>query len=223
MTRCPRCAAGLSDWETRYAEYWSTAPCWCEGVPPQIQKTLANVAYAELCHPNLTQPVKTHDVIRFITPHYNGNAASSINVALSQDKRFCWSGRGLYGLARHGMIPGVRSLAEAAYVILIVAPRQLHLEEVDFVLKQLNYRFSEDSLFFHLRGYGSNRWGFRFHMDSWNRVSVASGREIRNDFNNKIHVCPTHKAFNTWLDEILCKKVEHALMDRVQRLENIGG
>jgi hypothetical protein len=59
-----------------------------------------------------------------------------MNVALSQDKRFCWGGRALYGLARHGLIPGARSLAEAAYAVLLAAPHELYVEEVDFVLER---------------------------------------------------------------------------------------
>jgi hypothetical protein len=49
-------------------------------------------------------------------------------------------------------------LAEAAYAVLLAARRELHVEEVDFVLEQLNYRFNSDSLAHHLRGYTSNRW-----------------------------------------------------------------
>jgi len=93
--------------------------------------------------------------VRFVTPEYCGNPRYSINGALSQGKRFCWGGQALYGLAGHGLVPGARSLPEAAYAILIAAPRELHVEEVDFVLEQLNYRFNRDSLLHHLRGYTS--------------------------------------------------------------------
>src|SRR5947209_5325867 len=55
---------------------------------------------------------------------------------LLEKKNFCWAGRGLYGLARHRLVPGARSLAEAAYAILMAAPGETHVEEVDFVLKQ---------------------------------------------------------------------------------------
>jgi hypothetical protein len=150
--------------------------------------------------PILLSPSEYMTFVRLVTPHYNGNAANSINVAISQDKRFCWAGQGLYGLARHGTIPGARSLAEAAYVVLMAAPHELHLEEVDFLLKQLNYRFNQDSLFYHLRGYGSNRWGLRFHLEFRNRVWVASGRDMRKDFNRKVGACPTGPAFAEWLD-----------------------
>ena len=154
----------------REAEQLGVTPCWCDGVPRGVSRTLANIAYAELCHTDLTQPVKTHDVVRFVGQKYNGNPRYSINVALSQDKRFCWGGRALYGLARHGLIPGARSLAEAAYAVLLAAPRELHVEEVDFVLEQLNYRFNLDSLLHHLRGLHEQPMGPRFQIDYWNRV-----------------------------------------------------
>src|SRR5438874_1495191 len=140
MTQCSRCDAELSAWELRKATELGALPCWCGGFPPRTPLTLANIAYAELCDIGLTQPVKSHDVVRFVSQKYPGISKYSINVALSQDKRFCWGGRSLYGLARHGLIPGPRSLAEAAYAILLAAPHELHPEEIDFVLEQLNYR-----------------------------------------------------------------------------------
>jgi hypothetical protein len=137
---------------------------------------------------------------------------------LSQDRRFCWGGRALYGLARHGLIPGARSLAEAAYAILLAAPRELHLEEVDFVLKQLNYRFNSDTLVHLLRGYTRNRWSLVFHINHWNRVWVNAGRDTRHEYNAKVRVCPAQVAFDGWIKDDLAPKVERALDDRTRRL-----
>lgn len=223
MMRCSRCDAQLSAWESREAEYLGVTPCWCEGVPRGVSQTLANVAYSELCHTDLSQPVKTHDVIRFVAPKYSGNPRYSINVALSSDQRFCWGGRALYGLARHGLIPGARSLAEAAYAVLLAAPRQLHTEEVDFVLEQLNYRFNPDSLLHHLRGYTSNRWGLAFQMDYWNRVWVGTGRDARHEYNSRVSVCPTHAGFDAWIEDDFAPKVSQALDDRTKRLADLEG
>lgn len=221
--RCSRCDAAVSAWETREAELLGVTPCWCDGVPRGVSRTLANVAYSELCHAELRQPVKTHDVVRFVTPKYNGNPRYSINVALSKDKRFCWGGRALYGLARHGLIPGARSLAEAAFAVLLAAPRELHVEEVDFVLEQLNYRFNPDSLLHHVRGYTSNRWGLEFQMDYWNRVRVNAGRDARHEYNACVQACPTHVGFDTWIEEDLSPKVAKILDDRTQRLADLKG
>jgi len=224
MIRCSRCNAEISAWEIREAERLGVTPCWCTGVPSGVSRTLGNVAYSELCHPDISQPVKTHDVIRFITPKYNGNPRSSINAALSQDKRFCWGGRALYGLSRHGLIPGVRSLAETAFAVLLSAPRPLYVEEVDFVLEQLNYRYNRDSLFHHLRGHTENRWRLKFQMDySSNRVSVNTGRDVRHQYNAHVGVCPTQRGFDSWIQDILEPRVQHALDDRIHRLADLGG
>jgi hypothetical protein len=141
-----------------------------------------------------------------------------MNGALSHDKRFCWGGRGLYGLARHGLVPGVRTLAEAAYAVLVGAPRPLYVEEVDFVLEQLNYRFNADSLAHLLRGYIGNRWGLRFNMDGSKMVSVNAGRDARHGYNSCIRVCPTHREFDEFIQHSLAPRVEYALTDRANRL-----
>lgn len=224
MKRCPRCAAELSDWEIQNADRLGVTPCWCDRLPRGVPRALANLAYGELCQPHLTQPVKTHDVVRFVTATYNGNPSrSSMNVALSGGKRFCWGGQALYGLARHGLIPGARSLAEAAYAVLLAAPRELHLEEVDFVLEQFNYRFNPESLQQRLRGYTTNRWDLRFRLDHQNRVSVSSGRDARHAYNRNVGVCPGHVGFDAWIDHELAVKVERALADRGQRLADVNG
>jgi hypothetical protein len=153
---------------------------------------------------------------------YTRNSNHSINVMLSQDKRFCWGGCSLYGLSRHGLIPGARSLAEVAYAVLLAAPHKLYLQEVDFVLEQFNYRFNSDSLLHHLRGYTSNRWNFFFHIDR-NRVGVNTGLDARNAYNAKVRVCPTHVAFERWLDSNLAPRVQCSLADRNRRLVEIKG
>jgi hypothetical protein len=81
------------------------------------------------------------------------------------------------------------------------APRPLYVEEVDFVLKQLNYRFNADSLSHHLRGYTDNRWGLRFKMDGWNQVSVNAGRDG-----------------HLWVSTVRCHRVEVA----ATRIEQTG-
>jgi len=223
VTTCLQCGAALSDWELREGEWLQTPACWCAGIPRNVSRTLGNLAYATLCDPILTRPIKIHDITRLVAPQYAGNPVNSINVALSQNKRFCWGGRALYGLARHGLVPGARSLAEAAYAVLLAAPGQLHIEEIDFVLKQLKYRFNTASLLPHLLGYTGNRWDLRFNVDSSDRVWVHSGRDKRHEFNRCIRVCPSHAGFDSWLDEVMAPKVKSALDDRTQRLTEASG
>lgn len=223
MNTCARCASELSDWELREAELLGVNPCWCKGIPHGVTHSLANIAYAELCHTGISQPVKTHDVARFVARHYGSNPLYSMNVALSQGKRFCWGGRALYGLARHLPLPGARSLAEAAYAVLLAAPREMYPEEIHFVLEQLNYRFNADSLFHHLRGYTRNRWGLEFHADYSNRIWVNSGRDARRAYNRAIQMCPTQVGFDAFVDEKLAPRVEVTLADRMRRLAELDG
>ncbi len=223
MTRCSRCGAVISAWEEWGANRFGVTPCWCDGIPRGVSRTLANLAYSELCHTDLSQPVKTHDVVRFVAPKYNGEPRYSINVALSSDKRFCWGGRALYGLARHGLIPGPRSLAEAAYAVLLGAPRQLHVEEVDFILEQLNYRFNSDSLMHHLRGYTSNKWGLQFRMDTWDRFSVNTGRDARHEYNACVQVCPSHVLFDAWVEHDFAPRIAQILDKRTKQLADLRG
>src|SRR5262245_33885643 len=100
MTTCTRCGAELSDWELQDGALLGVTPCWCAGLPRGVNKSPANLAYQVLCDPALARPVKIHDVVRFVASRYARNP-NSMNVTLSQNKRFCWAGRGLYGLARH--------------------------------------------------------------------------------------------------------------------------
>lgn len=223
MTHCPYCGAVLSAWELREAQLLGADPCWCRGLPSGVSRTLANLAYAELCNPDIQRPVRVHDVVRFIEPRYSADARHTMNVVLSQGRRFCWGGRALYGLARHGLIPGARTLAEAAYAVMLAAPRPLHLEEVDFVLEQFNYRYNVDSLMHHLHGYTSNRWALRFNVDERRRVTVNSGRDARHDFNNFVAVCPTHVGFDEWLEQHLHPRVAKALEERTARLKGLSG
>lgn len=134
---------------------------------------------------------------------------------------FAGGGRSLYGLARHGLIPATRSLAEVAYAVLLASPRSLHIEEVDFILEQMNYRFNADSLAHHLRGYTDNRWDLCFQTDSRRRVFVNTGRDARHSFNSRIRVCATNAAFDAWLTDVLVPAVETALSDRSRRLDDI--
>lgn len=98
-------------------------------------------------------------------PVHNG----SLLVWLGQDGRACWGGKGIYGLYRHGLLPGVRDLGAAAAVYLYVTDLALDYREVWFVMKQAGYRSEEVSIYYALRraeAYGLvvRTWG-----GSWRR------------------------------------------------------
>jgi hypothetical protein len=69
----------------------------------------------------------------------------TLQVSISSDRRFCWAGKGLYGLYRHGLIPGPRSLAGIARVFLY-SHGPLRHASLEFVMKYVGYRFQSASL-----------------------------------------------------------------------------
>jgi hypothetical protein len=70
----------------------------------------------------------------------------SLKTQLATDRRFCWAGRGIYGLFRHGFLPSVRDLARVGGTYLHAAGRPLTVTELDFILKFVGYRYQELSL-----------------------------------------------------------------------------
>lgn len=65
---------------------------------------------------------------------------------MSNDHRFCWAGKGLYGLYRHGLYPGMRTLGGVAILYLYAASRPIDGELLAFAKKQSGYRFQTQSL-----------------------------------------------------------------------------
>lgn len=222
MKRCPRCESPISEWEEHAAKRLGVEACWCNGMPGSVPSNLANSVYAELCQPEIVRPVRTHDVARFVADRFH-TADRSINSTLSQGDRFCWAGQALYGLARHGLIPGARSLAEVSYGVLLAAPRILHVGEICFVLEQLNYRFNHGSLLNHFHGYVRNKWDLRFQVDRHSaHVSIPMNRSSRHAYNERIHACPTHAGFDRLIHDHLRPRIEEILADRAYRLAEIA-
>ena len=88
-----------------------------------------------------------YDVCRGIKREF-GIAASenSINSSLASDLRFCWAGRGLYGLYRHGLLPGPRNLSGVAKLILYSVGHPLSIGILSFLMQFKGYRFHTQSL-----------------------------------------------------------------------------
>ena len=193
------------------------------GFPAGVVHNLANVAYAELCQKHLSQSCQSPRCNQICHTQISGHCWAKYECRCLSGKRFCWAGQSLYGLARHGLVPGARSLAEAAYAILLAAPRELYFEEVDFILEQFNYRYNFDSLLHHLRGHYQNRWGLVFYKDPLNRARVNSSRDSRHEYNRCVGVCPTHAGFDRWSQDVLGPRIEGILKDRARRLVELNG
>jgi hypothetical protein len=103
----------------------------------------------------------------------------SLKTQLATDLRFCWAGRGVYGLFRHGFLPGVRDLARVGGTYLHAAGLPLTVAELDFILKFVGYRYQELSLRSALwRGYGLGIYRAE-SAESWSARDSESGqREV---------------------------------------------
>ena len=69
----------------------------------------------------------------------------TLQASISGNRRFCWAGKDLYGLYRHGLIPGPRSLAGIARLFLY-SHGPLRHAPLEFVMKYAGYRFQSASL-----------------------------------------------------------------------------
>jgi hypothetical protein len=137
---CPSCAAPLGPAESRLG-------CLsCRGVVYDGRtQTIAVLERSEV-------PLPYWDVKRTLA---RGEAPpvddATLRTWLASDLRACWSGRGIYGLYRHGLVPGVRDLAGVATVHLYATERMLHYRELSFVLREVGYRVEPESVYYALR------------------------------------------------------------------------
>lgn len=129
---CPTCGSVLAPWEKR-----------CACTRPE-SRSIREVLYSIAC--TATQPLHARDFVRNAERDYGLIFGLPTALAMLADPRFCWAGKGLYGLYRHGPMPGPRNLEEATRVLLVAADRPLGQDVVDFALKRLGYRYSVGSL-----------------------------------------------------------------------------
>jgi hypothetical protein len=104
---CPNCKQILGPWEQN--------PCSCSAAR---RASTREVLYAVAC--TTPQPVRIRDFTRLAdTDHGLKLQPNTAAVALASDRRFCWAGQGLYGLYRHGPLPGARNLEQASRLLLV--------------------------------------------------------------------------------------------------------
>jgi hypothetical protein len=94
-------------------------------------------------------PVSLYDIQRGMIREFGWSPERmSLNATVALDPRCCWAGRGLYGLWRHGLVPGPRKLEDVARLVLYSYPQKpLDQDELGFVLRHLGYRFQQASLY----------------------------------------------------------------------------
>lgn len=131
---CGNCGSALGAWEFDR--------CGCRGPIGQSQ---ADILYTVAC--SVAVPVRVRDLARLAQLDYGRRIAeASAKVAVAGDRRFCWAGAGVYGLYRHGPLPGPRTLEDASRLILAAADRPLTAAALDYCLKGFGYRYNVASL-----------------------------------------------------------------------------
>lgn len=136
-------------------------------------------------------PISIYDVCRGIgreTGHELNQ--SSIAVSLASDSRFCWAGRGLYGLYRHRLLPGPRNLAGVAKFHLYTAGAPVDISVLAFLMRFMGYRFGQPSLASALnRDPDVIRYG-------WSEYGIEQEEETARALND-LEIAPSMSAFHS--------------------------
>ncbi len=136
---CNVCGAELGPWEAS-----SCLSCQCDN--PSVW-TMANSDAGVRVLEKEEGPLTIYDIQRGIRREFGKDVLrGSLAVCISVDLRFCWAGRGLYGLYRHKFVPGPRNLAGIAKFFLYAYGDTLSLQQLSFVMKYLGYRYQDQSL-----------------------------------------------------------------------------
>ena len=82
------------------------------------------------------KPLSLYDIHRGVQREFGwAPERNSLNATVTGDPRSCWAGRGLYGLWRHGLVPGPRKLVDVARLVLYCHDQPLSLDELAFTLR----------------------------------------------------------------------------------------
>lgn len=204
LKTCARCGAVLAAWEH--------AGCACTGPKWRVNR---EVLYAIAC--NAKETLHARDFVRNAQRDHATSLDSATAVAtLAGDPRFCWAGKGLYGLYRHGPLPGPRNLEQAARIVLVTSGAPLTQEAVDFCLKQFGYRYNLASL--------RNAVARSSHI-SWDRYGIwdhsrteAAELELR----SQVPIVPQRQRA-AWINlrQATANQVHTAIVDRNARLVSL--
>lgn len=136
---CFVCSADLSPWEGDVCISCSPDSRWVWN--------LSNSERALQVLESEDGPISVYDVYRSIKRKFGGDPSEySINTSLASDPRFCWGGRGVYGLYRHGLLPGPRNLAGVAKFLIYSARAPINMRILSFLMQFMGYRFHPQSL-----------------------------------------------------------------------------
>lgn len=135
------------------------------------------------------RPLKAYDIVRSIRREFDLEVSeSSLNVYLSKDRRFCWGGKGIYGLYRHRLFPGPRSIGDAALLFLYASREAMKPEVLAYVMKSEGYRFQNLSLTQSLGRHPEIAW------TTFGQCTIRSARSAERHLED-IDVAPTPASF----------------------------
>jgi hypothetical protein len=138
MNTCLGCQATIGPTEQR------ECPTYCRRRGGQLTNSDMAVFVLEASD----EPLSLYDIHRGIQREFGwAPKRNSLNATVALDRRSCWAGRGLYGLWRHGLVPGPRKLADVARLVLYCHDQPLSLDELAFTLRHLGYRFQQVTLY----------------------------------------------------------------------------
>lgn len=202
---CTRCGAVLAAWERN--------KCACDGPATRTNRA---ILYAVAC--TASEPLHARDFVRAAERDFGVHMnVPTANAVLAPDPRFCWAGKGVYGLYRHGPLPGPRRLEQAARLVLVAAGQPLNLEVVDFCLKRLGYRYNIASL----RNGVSKSWDISW--DWYGTWDHSRGEAAERTLRQEIPVVPPNQraAWNS-LRDTTAAQIQTAISERAARLEALA-
>ncbi|TCO65865.1 hypothetical protein EV192_1011657 [Actinocrispum wychmicini] len=204
-SRCSSCGHLLTPWEGER--------CSCLG-PRRASNT--EVLYAVAC--DVQTSLHVRDFVRLAERDYGQHLSTATATAvLAPNRRFCWAGKGLYALYRHGPLPGPRNLEEATRLLLVAAGVPLTIQAIDYCLKQLGYRYNVASL---VNAIGRSVQITRQRDGLWDHPrGDAAELELRRE----IPVVPPRQRA-AWIDirDRLAHRTHEALLRRAKRLQDLG-
>lgn len=137
MHCCKVCGALMSPWEGKS----------CLSCKLHNPRWLSNADAAVFLLEKEQHAVTTYDLARGMRREFGWKIPkASLAATLSTDRRCCWAGRSMYGLYRHGFVPGPRNLAGIAKIFLYSHGEPMRTEALAFAMQYVGYRFQQASL-----------------------------------------------------------------------------
>lgn len=200
---CEQCKGERGPWENEFCPVRRAKRDWWLSVPDLGVHVLERSE----------TPLSIYDIARSIRRDLGIDVYQpTLQVQVSADRRFCWAGRGLYGLYRHNLIPGPRSLAGIARMFLYSHGPLTH-PSLAFVMKYVGYRFQSASLNNALNYAAEVIW---FNSDGGWYWDTARTPDAAQDL-RRLGVAATHAEFELVVDRC-AETVSAALAERERRL-----